>query len=210
MHASARLTAQAHGGSCSVCSGVAALPGACVKSLWSHPRLDPAGPRDRLGGSPFAFGATTPLDSSWCERGIGRETRSPQSNACTATGCPVWDLSVEPWPLISGVVDLGHAQQAQQPVLEPAQLGREHHRREPPNLERVALQLVKQVDQSAGRGPATLATLGVQRQAGDGLPLHGPTQLAFQQRLSQQRQKIDTEQGLYPTGLFKINRGHLE
>jgi len=50
-----------------------------------------------------------------------------------------------------------------------------HAGRSSPGSERVTLHVVEQVDQSAGRGTATLATLGVERQACDRLPIHGAT-----------------------------------
>jgi len=72
------------------------------------------------------------------------------------------------------------------------------------------LHIVKQVDRAAGRGTATLAALGAQRQAGDRRALHRDSELAFEQRLGQQRQKIDAEQRLNPAGLLEIYRSHLK
>ena len=68
-------------------------------------------------------------------------------------------LSAELRPVASGVIDIGHAEQTQEPALEPAQLGPEDHGRSSPDSEQVTLHVVEQVDQSAGRGMATLATL---------------------------------------------------
>ena len=113
-------------------------------------------------------------------------------------------------PVESSVIDIGHAQQPQEPALEPAQLGREDHRRSPPYSERVTLHVLKQVDHSAGRRAATFAALGVQRQACDRLAIHSATELAFQQGLGQERQKINTEQCLDAAGLLEINRSNLE
>jgi hypothetical protein len=112
-------------------------------------------------------------------------------------------LSVELRPVESSVIDIGHAQRPQEPALEPAQLGREDHRRSPPYSERVTLHVLKQVDQSAGRGAATFAALGIQRQACDRLAIHGATELAFQQGLGQERKEIDTKQRLDATGLLE-------
>ena len=94
--------------------------------------------------------------------------------------------------------------------MQSAQLGREDHGRAPPSSERVALHVVEQVDQPAGRGTATFATFRIQRQALDRLAIHGTTQLAFEQRLGQERQKINTEQCLDPADLLEIHRGNLK
>ena len=85
-------------------------------------------------------------------------------------------LSVELRPVESSVIDIGHAEQTQ----EPAQLGREDHGRSSPGSERVTLHVVQQVDQSAGRGTATLVGSVRSRERGAGslwgLPPRAPTE----------------------------------
>jgi hypothetical protein len=51
---------------------------------------------------------------------IGLATRHQWSNAQTRFEQHASDLSVERQPVKSGVVDFRHAQQAQEPALEPA------------------------------------------------------------------------------------------
>ena len=47
------------------------------------------------------------------------------------------------WPLKSGVKDFRHAEQAQEPALQSAQLGRKDHGGAPPDSERVTLHVVE-------------------------------------------------------------------
>src|SRR6478735_1942336 len=74
----------------------------------------------------------------------------------------------------------------------------------------MTLYVLEQVDHAAGCGAATLAALGIEGQAGDRLTIHGATQFTFQQRLGQERQKIDTEQCLDATRLLEKHRRDLE
>jgi hypothetical protein len=60
------------------------------------------------------------LGPSAREVSIGLATRHRSSIASIRTPRHVSDLSVKHWRIRSGVVDIGHAQQAQQPALEPA------------------------------------------------------------------------------------------
>jgi hypothetical protein len=88
---------------------------------------------------------------------IGLATQYSWNHAWIWTSHHVSHLSVELQPVESGVIDIGHAEQTQEPALEPAQLGPEDHGRSSPGSERVPLHVVEQVDHSAGRGTATLA-----------------------------------------------------
>jgi hypothetical protein len=108
------------------------------------------------------------------------------------------------------VIDVLYAKKTQEPALQPAQIGREGHGRAPPRSKRVPLYIVKEIKEAAGCGTATLAALGIQRQAFNRPAIHGATQLALKQRLGQERQEIDAEQRLDAADLLEIDRRNLE
>jgi hypothetical protein len=83
--------------------------------------------RDRRRRAPGPTGrpimtdwVTTQARRSSRELLIGLATRHRWSNAQTCFEQHASDLSVERQPVKSGVVDFRHAQQAQEPALEPA------------------------------------------------------------------------------------------
>jgi hypothetical protein len=65
------------------------------------------------------------LDSPVREVLISHATRHHRGAAWVGTGQHVSDLPMNRKSVKSGVIDLGHAKQAQEPALEFAQLGRE-------------------------------------------------------------------------------------
>jgi hypothetical protein len=67
------------------------------------------------------------------------------------------------WLARSNVVTFRHTKQTQDPALQLVQLSREDYSRSPPNLQRVPLHILKQVDQPSSCRMATLSTLWVER-----------------------------------------------
>ena len=90
-----------------------------------------------------------------------------------------------------GVIDASHAQEPQDAALELAQRGHEDDRLALAHSRRVALHVLEQVDHPARRGTTTFATLGIQRQTGDRLAVHGAAEFTLQQRLGQERKKVN-------------------
>src|ERR1700677_2776946 len=116
------------------------------------------------------------LDWSVRDRLIGLPTKHCHGSGSMRSGQHEPALSRKRWLLRSLRVDLGHAKQAQELALELGQLSLEDHRPlSTPNLERMPLHVVEQIDQPAGRRTSALAALRVHRQACNRLAIHGTT-----------------------------------
>jgi len=61
-----------------------------------------------------------------------------------------------------------------------------------------------------GGGPLRGALLGVEGQRIDTVLLHGGAQLAFDERLDEERQEVDEEEGLDAAGVLEQDRSDLE
>ena len=130
---------------------------------------------------------TTHLDASISQNGTTDTMTLPQLMPGNRAGHPHAAFLGATGESRQGVIDTCHAQELQDAALELAQLGHEDNRRSLAHSQRMTLHVLEQVDHPAGRGATTFATLGIQRQAGDRLAIHGAAEFTLQQRLGQER-----------------------